>query len=684
MLLDVNMPGMDGYQVARLVSGCPRTKYLPIVMVTANNHDHDQSQLLEAYQAGAVDYIIKPFQNEILLNKVKQFIALFNANENASKSLLEAASLQKEKDIILNAAGEGIVKLDQQGFIVYANDKALQILQVDSAVLVHTNFDQLFMGDDERGVFENVSDKLQSVKDVQRYRLDVVANDGELIPIEAICTIAQQLNGEYSVIVLFQDIIDRVKMEARLIHLANYDSLTGLSNRAYFQDSLMRATSRSKRQGSLMSLLSIDLDRFKNVNDTYGHDMGDALLMEVANRLRETLRDIDVISRLGGDEFAVIIEDIVGGEESGRHIADKLVQELAAPYVLKTANGTTLSLAIECSIGVAFNVAGALTVDALVKAADLALYEAKHMGRNTFRVFLNEMSETSKRHADIENALRLAIFNNSFMLVYQPQVSLSQKRVIGFESLLRMSQPELGVDVYSPAEFIPVAEESGLIHSVGDMVLHMACKQLEYWSYYFEKNNMTLSVNLSAKQISATNFIEHLDQILSLYSIDPKRLVFEITETAILEHGEESITSLRALKQRGYLLSLDDFGTGYSSLSHLQQLPVDHIKIDRCFIQELDNNPKNYALVKAILSIADTFSLQVVAEGVESQNELSSLMGLACESVQGYFYSKPVEASEVEQTVDKIQAQCIRIEVKGDSNITQIKAKQKRSNQKKI
>ena len=669
MLLDVNMPDMDGYEVARFVSNNPLTKYLPIVMVTALGHSEEE--VLKAYQAGAVDYLEKPIVNEVLLSKVKQFVALYQAHEKAAQSLLDIAELRKEEEIILNAVGEGIVKLNLQGGLEYANVKALTILELDSSNIADSHFNQWFVNDGDRDIFSDLYGQLKTKRQLLRCRLDVLLSDKNILPIEAVCTFAESSQiAEASVIVIFQDISERLEMENKLIELAKYDSLTQLSNRGYFQESLHRAIGRAKRNGSIVGLYSIDLDRFKVINDTLGHDVGDALLKEVSNRLRLTLRDIDIISRLGGDEFAVIVEDLDAGVSSGSKIAEKLVKQLAKPYKLTTDGGETNELIVECSIGVAYSVAGNMDSAAFVKAADLALYEAKHAGRNTYRVYIEQMSVYSKQHATIEQQLRATIAGKGLSLYYQPQVSLSERRVTGFEALVRWFPEDSNITPISPAVFIPIAEQSRLIHTIGEMVLFQACQQLESWAPFFYQHQLTLSVNLSAKQLMVPNFIEVIDRITAGFSFERNLMVFEITETAVLDQSNSSIATLRLIKDRGFGLSLDDFGTGYSSLSYLQNIPVDYIKIDRCFTQEMHKNKKNFALVKAIMAIAKTFSLDVVAEGVENREELQCLASLNCDKIQGYYFSKPVPASKMEEVVNSIKNQLAAFVLNNASTVT--------------
>ncbi|PCJ14436.1 MAG: hypothetical protein COB04_15220 [Gammaproteobacteria bacterium] len=654
VLLDVNMPGMDGYEVARLMSNNPHTKYLPIVMITALGQSNEEA--LKAYAAGAVDYLIKPIQPEILVNKIKQFVELYFANESVNQSLIEISNLKEDRDIILNAAGEGIIEIDDQGYLHFANKKALELLNCDHDTALRNHFDHWFSFKSKPNYFTILKKSLKEVGTDLRCRLNALTEDGNSVPIEAICTSTHNTTtSSVGIIMIFQDITDRTNMENRLLHLANYDHLTGLTNRAYFQENLSRAIARSKRFNTTAVLLMIDLDRFKQINDTLGHDVGDALLQAVANRLQTCVRSSDVITRLGGDEFAVIAEDLTNPEQEGRSLADKMVTELAKPYDIKIGSQGIKQLVVECSIGMSFSQNGSMDATTIYKSADIALYEAKNAGRNTYKLFAKKMSESTKQHASIENKLRKAIEHDHLTLHFQPQVSLSLKRVTGFESLLRWIPKSPSHTPISPAVFIPIAEQSRLIHKLGDFVLHQACKQLEIWQHSLAKQDITLSVNLSAKQLNVPNFIEVIDRITQQYQFNNNDLVFEITETAVLEHGDYSIATLEKIKQRGFGLALDDFGTGYSSLSYLQKLPVDYLKIDRCFIQKMNQDPKNFALVEAIMAIASTFSLDVIAEGVEEYAELKSLTTLHCDKIQGYYFSRPIPAADTEKIIITIE-----------------------------
>jgi len=633
ILLDVNMPNMNGYEVADLVSNNPETSSTPIVMITAQGSS--ESAVMQAYEAGAIDYIVKPVNPVVLLNKVKQFVTLHIAYE-------ETTLLQEEKDAILNAAGEGVIKVTSNGIIQYANSKALEILKCTKKDLLDTEFNHWFAIGNDSDSFSKLYNELDSDGAQFSSRLSAKQTEENLIPIETICTLTGSTN-DLSMVMLFQDITERLRLEQRLLHLANYDPLTDLTNRAYFQEGLVRAIARSKRTKGTLALLMLDLDQFKLVNDTLGHDVGDGLLQAVAQRLRQAVRECDIIARLGGDEFAIIVEDLDDDYQSGKNIAEKLVADLAKPY-----NVGGKQLVVEASIGLAFFSAEIDDGRTLVKCADMALYAAKDAGRNNYQLYAPQMSDTAKQHAEIEYNLRNALINEELTLYYQPQISLIKKRATGFEALVRWFPKGENQAPISPAIFVPIAEQSSLIHVLGDYVLNKACKQLEDWALHCQEHDVTISVNLSAKQLTNPGFMDRIDDITGSYNFDKKYLVFEITETAILKQIDVARKTLNALKDRGFGLSLDDFGTGYSSLSYLQMFPVDCIKIDRCFVSKLSECKKTYALVKAIMAIADSFGLDVVAEGAEELEQIELLSDLHCDTIQGFYFSKPRPAHDIE------------------------------------
>lgn len=645
VLLDVNMPDMDGYEVAELISATEAHKHTPIVMLTA--HDPSAADILKAYEAGAIDYLTKPIESTILLSKVKQFVKI---DQLQSKTHY----LKSEREVILEAAGQGVIKVDKKGDIQFSNSKACQILDTEPKKILGAAFNLWFQwqANEIRGqtLFQHLKDKVTKLGLYQHQVAQLINHKNENLQVELTCTSAMQ-HADSSMIILFQDITARLEMESRLVHLASYDTLTQLVNRTYFHDRLAQAIKRSKRYNTSIVLLLLDLDRFKLINDTLGHDIGDALLQKISIRLKSMLRETDIAARLGGDEFAILLEDCNSNIDA-EEIAKKIGTLIAVPCIIEDKE-----ISIETSIGISCCNNGAPDKATLLKWADIALYAAKAAGRNCYQIFVPSMSEQAKKQAYIQNQLRQILERKQLEVYYQGQYSIEEDRFIGFEALVRWPQIDNQPRI-SPAQFIPIAEQSRLIYDLGQAVLIQACTLLQEWQESIHTRHLTLAVNLSAKQLNAHDFLDRLEDILCRFKFPFSKLTFEITETAFLEHSECVTRTVNTLKSMGFLLALDDFGTGYSSLNYLQNLPFDIIKIDQCFIQRLGTCDKTWALVKAIITIADAFDMSIVAEGVESKKQLDSVIALGCDKIQGYYFSKPIAKEQIDSLISSTAPVC--------------------------
>jgi diguanylate cyclase (GGDEF)-like protein/PAS domain S-box-containing protein len=446
-----------------------------------------------------------------------------------------------------------------------------------------------------------------------------------------------EINGEPHILAFIQDITERKESEARIEYLAHHDALTGLPNRVLFRDRFSLATAWAERAEAKVALLFLDLDHFKSINDTLGHPAGDALLKLVALRLRECVRDTDTISRLGGDEFLIAITNIVDPQATNQ-TATKILEALARPFEL---DGRELTNTL--SIGIAVWPDDGRDFDTLLKKADTALYQAKGAGRNTCRYYAEQMNVDALEHLQIRAALHRALENDEFLLHYQPQIDLVSRRVVGVEALLRWNRG--GQELISPARFIPAAEESGLIVPIGDWVLREACEQARRWQGQ-GLPDMTMAVNLSAVQFRRGDLERSVSHALSYSWLDPSLLELELTESILLDDAEEVLATVRRLKSLGVQLSIDDFGTGYSSLAYLKRFAVDKLKIDQSFVRDIATDPDDAAIVRAIVSMAHTLKLKVIAEGVESE-EIGRYLGIYhCDEAQGYYYARPMPASQ--------------------------------------
>ena len=425
--------------------------------------------------------------------------------------------------------------------------------------------------------------------------------------------------------------------EARLRHLAHHDALTDLPNRSLLNDRLGVAMGHARRDGQPLALLFIDLDRFKYVNDSLGHPVGDRLLQTVAKRLQAVLRDGDTLARLGGDEFVVLVEGLKAAEDAGR-VAQKLLDALQAPVLLDGHE-----LFVGGSIGISLFPQHGDTIEALVRCADSAMYRAKDAGRNTYRFHTREQATQSRERFDLEHGLRHAVARGELRLLYQPQADCRSGEIIGVEALLRWHHPERGV--VPPDRFIPLAEEIGLIGHIGQWVLDTACAQARAWE--LAGRPLRVAVNLSGQQVSADGLVDVVRAALAASGLSPRLLELEITEGHILKRVEHCIDTLHQLKALGITLAIDDFGTGYSSLSYLKRLPVDRLKIDRSFVEGVPADHDDVAIVATILAMARNLGLAVIAEGVETPDQLAHLTAAQCAEYQGYLLGRPMPAADI-------------------------------------
>ena len=442
----------------------------------------------------------------------------------------------------------------------------------------------------------------------------------------------------------FFDITERKKAEGEINRLAFFDSLTSLPNRRLLLDRLQHALATSARSGRHGAIMFIDLDNFKVINDTKGHDCGDLLLVEIARRLQSCVREGDTVARLGGDEFVVMLEDLGSQAEhaaaQAEEVGEKIRVAISQPCLVKECKFHSTA-----SVGVNLFIGRETTAETLLKYADIAMYQAKGSGRNAVRFFDPGMQAVLEARMTMESDLRRALAERQFSLYYQAQID-DAGRILGAEALVRWIHPQRGM--VSPAQFIPIAEESSLILDIGHWVFETACRQLALWGSDEQKCNLSLAVNVSARQFKLADFVDRVAAVIETHRIDPSRLKLELTESVVLDDLDDIVTKMHALKALGIGLSMDDFGTGYSSLSHLKQLPLDQLKIDRSFVRDIVTDPNDAVMVQTIIDMAHNFRLNVIAEGVESEAQLDFLKRHGCMAYQGYLFSKPVPVEEFE------------------------------------
>jgi diguanylate cyclase (GGDEF)-like protein/PAS domain S-box-containing protein len=543
----------------------------------------------------------------------------------------------------LQQTADAIAITDKQGTIEYVNPSFEATTGYSSAEAVGQTPHILSSKKHSKEFYERLWRTIQSGETF----CEVITNkkkDGTLFHEEKTITPLKDDNGNIThYIATGRDISERINTQERLQHLAHHDILTNLPNRASFNERLNLEVKRAHRSKQRIAVLFIDLDRFKIINDTLGHDVGDMVLQNTAERLVNNLRASDTVARLGGDEFAILLPEIVHIDEVAM-IADKLLLDLAKPFFLDERE-----LFISASIGISLYPDDSDDPRILVKHADMAMYRAKNMGRNTYEFFSEELSNKADERLSLETSLRRALEREEFRLHYQPQVSLASGRITGVEALLRWQHPEHGLT--PPDQFIPILEETGLIVEVGEWVARTACQQLRRW--HAAGHPIRLAINVSSRQFNDERLEERIFGAIDQSGVAATFIELEITESLLMQNPGKTQQTLRNFAKRGIDLAIDDFGVGYSSLSYLRRFPLDTLKIDRAFVNDITTNPDDAAIVSTIIAMAKTLKLATVAEGVETQEQLDFLKGQQCETMQGYLFSKPVEP----EVIDRLLAQ---------------------------
>jgi len=443
---------------------------------------------------------------------------------------------------------------------------------------------------------------------------------------------------------VINEVSERVRYQHALEYQANHDSLTGLANRNLLNDRIEQAIAWAKRNGHVIGVMLLDLDHFKLINDASGHSAGDALLKEVAHRLTACVRETDTVARLGGDEFVIILTDLPQPGDVDR-IAEKILSTLSRPTEVVGRD-----VFVTASIGVSLYPRDGDHGEILLRYADMAMYRVKEHGRNSVRQFVPEMGSTAISRLDMEAAMRRGLERGEFVLHYQPKIDLTTLNIVGAEALVRWQHPQIGL--VHPIEFIRMAEETGLILPLGEWVLAEACRQQVLWRQQGAAP-LKIAINMSARQFRQEDLAERIAAVFTSTGADPTHLILELTESMVMHDVDSTLVSLRALKTLGVSLSLDDFGTGYSSLSYLRRFPIDELKIDRSFINDIHTNPDDAAIAGAIVAMARSLGLSVVAEGVEKQEQSDLLAALGCNQVQGYFYARPMTASALAERLQE-------------------------------
>lgn len=628
VLLDIVMPEIDGFEVLAKIREQYSAAELPVIMVTADN---DAPQIVKAFKQGANDYVTKPVDVDIAVARIDTQIKLRDA-QNALRASEERYALAAQ------GTNDGLWDWQLVAGDVYFSERWKSMLGVEVDRVMNSPDDWLgrIHEEDRRRVEHELHAHLTGELPHFEVELRMLHEDGNYRWM--ICrgmAIRDQQGRATRIAGSLTDIT-----EGKVA-----DALTGLPNRLLFRDRLQKVIDNSYlSQEEAFAVLYLDLDNFKLVNDSLGHEAGDQLLLAVARRLEACVRSREsIVARLGGDEFSILLER-TKSQDCALQVAERVIDAMNAPFTL----GSGREVFTTASVGISYVEQRSASAEDLLREADTAMYEAKSQGKSQHRFFDPKMHQQVNERLDLESDLRRATESNQLLLHYQPIVELHGGKLLGFEALVRWQHPKLGL--VAPHQFIPIAEETGLIEPIGQWVLEEACRQMSEWSARFEAcKPLSISVNLSSKQLGRGGLEDNVSSVLRNHGLDPGRLRIEVTESAIMEYPEQSAEVLERLRSKGARIGIDDFGTGYSSLSALHRLPVDVLKVDRSFVNKMLQSPENSAIVKTILSLADNLSLDVIAEGVETIEQLHHLRAMGCPYAQGFLFSRPLDCEQVEQ-----------------------------------
>ncbi len=644
VILDIMMPEIDGYLTCSRIRSLPRGKRVPILILTGLD---DVNSIAQAYQHGATDFITKPVNATILCHHVRYMLRTNNVLHALirSESRLELAQrIARIGNWDWNPKTNRFAMSNELCRLVGVRPQDFTGTFEAFLNLVHPDDRPLVTGALQKLVAQ------QTPCDID-HRIVLPNGTDFIIHLQAEAVREEEVE-EVTVIGTAQDITERKQAERAIHQLAYYDSLTGLANRVLFKDRLSNALSYAARHDQHLATLFIDLDRFKIINDTLGHTVGDLLLTRVAERLSESVRQSDSVSRhadqepthalarLGGDEFTILLTALPQPEDAGR-VARRILESLAHPFIIEGHE-----IFISASIGISIYPSDGSTVEALLKNADTAMYHAKEQGRNNCQFYSSGLNAAAAERLDLENELRRALEREEFVVFYQPKLNIHSRKILGAEALVRWKHPKRGL--VPPGVFLNAAIDTGLIRSMDEWVLREACRQVKAWETA-GLPAISISANVSNSLFHGRTLPATVSDALRDSGLNPSQLELELTESIAMRDVEASVTMLEGLRTMGVRLSIDDFGTGYSSLSYLQRFPLSRLKIDQSFVRDLLTNENNVKITRAIIAMAHSLNLSVLAEGVETEGQLARLREEGCDEVQGYLFSRPVCAEDFEK-----------------------------------
>jgi diguanylate cyclase (GGDEF)-like protein/PAS domain S-box-containing protein len=657
-LLDLHLPDSSGHEIM----GWLRSHQPHCRCIIASGDDHIEAAI-RSLRLGAYDYLRKPYEPEELVQTVRNAVSRIRLERDNYRLQQQIEHSEEWYRLLVNISPDLIYTLDAVGHFTFLNDSVQRLLGYRPEELIGQDYLIIVPPGETDNARQRLNDRRTGDRATRNHELRLRRKDdllsglspsgGDSLVVVELSAMGmyrtlpdgnEEFMGTYGVA---RDVSERKQAEATITFQAYHDQLTGLPNRALFHDRMGQAMVQAKRQGQSMAVMFLDLDRFKVVNDTLGHPVGDILLQAVAQRLKACLREGDTLSRIGGDEFMLLLPQI-RNRDNVIFIAEKVLSALKSPF---TIDGNEIFIGV--SIGIALYPEDGDSRESLVKHADIAMYHAKDHGRNNFKFFTSELNKALSGRLSVENDMRHGLQEGQFQVYYQPLVDIESQRIRGMEALLRWNHPKRGLVL--PDDFIPVAEDSGLINPLSDWVLNAVCRQSNLWTAA-GLPTPSVAVNISPRQIEHPRFVDRFMETLLGGCAKGTGIEVEITESTLMRDVDGAVTKLRKLADQGVDISIDDFGTGYSSLSYLKKLPVHTLKIDRSFIHDLSSHESGATIVAGITAMAKGLKLNVVAEGVETKEQLAYLRKLGCDAYQGYYFSRPVAAEKATELLSTQKA----------------------------
>lgn len=636
VLLDVQMPGMDGFEVARLMRGSQRTRLTPIIFLTAN--EQSQAAVLKGYANGAVDYLFKPFDPQVLKPKVHALLEQQRNRKQLQRLSRDLESARAFNASVLENAAEGILVVDEIGNIRFANPAISRLLGATVDELESARLLDFIEKPAVASWHESEFFRAYTLQDIHRIHDAVLRTyAGQSSPVSLSCA---PLPGDKAMVITVQDMSVVRNLHQQLEYQAVTDPLTGLLNRRGFHQTVESALVRNERPDKTQALLYMDMDGFKRINDSHGHDAGDRVLRWMAGQLKECLRPYDIIGRMGGDEFTALLDTLDYPEQAAK-VAEKILERVR---ICKEVDGIEVTLGV--SIGIATYPECGANLDYLLRAADIAMYAAKQAGKQQYRYYDQDLNVRARSRLLLEDSVAKAIENEDFALVFQPQVSLFDGHVRGFEALLRWRHPSVG-DV-PPGLFIPLLEEARLISRLATWIYQEAAAQRRCWAQSFGQE-VVVGISLSNAQFSMPNLVSDLQRAIAMNGLLPRQVEIELTEPSLLHNVTEAHQQLMLLRGLGVRIALDDFGAEHCSLALLRDLPIDTVKLDRKMVAKLPGSRRDAELARLLIALCQAYGISVIAEGVETDEQRQWLEQSGCEFVQGFLVARPMTAQEAVQ-----------------------------------